>query len=258
MRLACHDSGGVAGEGAPLLCIHGNSCDHGFFVPLVGHFRSMRRVVAVDLRGHGRSDAPPGEYAFTTFAEDCAAVLDSLETGPCVVVGHSMGGAVACELAVRRPELVRSLALLDSTLQPPGPELAATAAALLRKMDAGDVTGPFDRFFDSLFLPAGKGRCSAEFKRALHERMLRTPAHVMRALMSDLAIFSGSPVSRVRELGIGLHYLAGERRRTDPAWLAREYPQARYDRLPGLGHFLMLEDPEAVSGWLDRVLVDMC
>jgi pimeloyl-ACP methyl ester carboxylesterase len=71
-----------------------------------------RPVVAVDLRGHGGSDWP-GRYSIQLFADDVAAALDRLGGGPFDLVGHSLGGLVACKVAAARPDLVRRLVLED-------------------------------------------------------------------------------------------------------------------------------------------------
>jgi len=71
-----------------------------------------RPVVAVDLRGHGRSDWP-GRYSIQLFADDVSAALDQLGGGPVDLVGHSLGGLVACKVAAARPDLVRRLLLED-------------------------------------------------------------------------------------------------------------------------------------------------
>ena len=82
--------------GRPLVFVHGWCCDHTFFAPQVEHFARGRRVVAVDLRGCGRSDRPdPGEAHYDTaaFADDVAALCHELSLDGPVVVGHSMGAA---------------------------------------------------------------------------------------------------------------------------------------------------------------------
>jgi pimeloyl-ACP methyl ester carboxylesterase len=71
-----------------------------------------RPVVAVDLRGHGRSDWP-GRYSIQLFADDVSAALDQLGGGPVDLVGHSLGGLVACKVAAARHDLVRRLVLED-------------------------------------------------------------------------------------------------------------------------------------------------
>ena len=71
-----------------------------------------RPVVAVDLRGHGGSDWP-GRYSIQLFADDVVAALDQLGGAPFDLVGHSLGGLVACKVAAARPDLVRRLVLED-------------------------------------------------------------------------------------------------------------------------------------------------
>jgi pimeloyl-ACP methyl ester carboxylesterase len=89
----------------PLLLVHGWCCDHTYFEPQARHFARHHRVVSVDLRGHGRSDEPRQSYAIESFADDLAWVCERLALARPVVVGHSMGGIVAFDLAARYPEL---------------------------------------------------------------------------------------------------------------------------------------------------------
>ncbi len=91
------------GTGEPsVLLVHGWCCDHTYFAPQLGHFAGRgHRVVAVDLRGHGRSDKPHQEYTMQIFADDLAWVCERIGLEKPVVVGHSMGGIVAFNLAAR-------------------------------------------------------------------------------------------------------------------------------------------------------------
>jgi pimeloyl-ACP methyl ester carboxylesterase len=104
----------IAGAGDPLLFIHGlgSSCrDWSSQLPV---FARTHRTLAFDVRGHGRSDKPRGPYSVPLFAADTAALLRSLDIAPAHVVGLSMGGMIAFELAVDAPELVRSLVIVNS------------------------------------------------------------------------------------------------------------------------------------------------
>jgi len=108
----------VAGEGDPIVFIHGlgsSARDWEYQVPF---FAPRYRVVVFDVRGHGRSDKPPGPYSVPLFAQDTAALIRALEAAPAHVVGISMGGMIALQLAVDEPALVRSLVVVNS-----GPEL---------------------------------------------------------------------------------------------------------------------------------------
>ena len=104
----------IHGGGRPVLLIHGNSGDLHYFDRNVPTFAAHRRVVAMDCRGQGRSARGTGPLTIARMAEDAADVIRALadheETG-FDVVGFSDGANVAMTLAVRHPELVRSLVL---------------------------------------------------------------------------------------------------------------------------------------------------
>jgi pimeloyl-ACP methyl ester carboxylesterase len=80
------------GAGEPLLLVHGWTCDSNDYLWQVAHFRATRRVIAPDLRGHGRSAVLPDGYDARTFARDLVELLDLLGVATCVAVGHSLAG----------------------------------------------------------------------------------------------------------------------------------------------------------------------
>src|SRR5580698_5099434 len=102
----------------PIILIHGWSCDHTVFARQREFFSQSHHVVLVDLRGHGESDAPHQDYTMAGFADDLAWLCTELALVKPTVVGHSMGGNIALELAARRPELLSSIVLIDSVVFP--------------------------------------------------------------------------------------------------------------------------------------------
>ncbi|WRZ61902.1 alpha/beta hydrolase [Streptomyces sp. NBC_01294] len=108
-RLAYTDFGG---SGAPLLALHGHFQDGAAFEGLAREVGPAWRVIALDQRGHGESDRA-GEYTRDGYVADAAAVLEHVGLGPAVVLGHSLGGVNAYQLAARRPELVRAVVVED-------------------------------------------------------------------------------------------------------------------------------------------------
>lgn len=102
------------GAGPPLLLIHGlgsSGDDWAFQLEALG---AARTLILPDLRGSGLSDKPRGPYAIATFAADLWALLDALAIGSCDLLGFSLGGAVALEMALTQPARVRRLITCNS------------------------------------------------------------------------------------------------------------------------------------------------
>ncbi|MFB7864314.1 alpha/beta fold hydrolase [Streptomyces sp. NPDC056069] len=108
-RLSFLDFGG---SGGPLLALHGHFGEGRTFARLAGELGDSWRIIALDQRGHGFSDSSP-EYSRTGYVEDAAAVLDHLGIHGAVVLGHSLGGVNAYQLAARFPGLVHALIVED-------------------------------------------------------------------------------------------------------------------------------------------------
>ncbi|MGI5458528.1 alpha/beta fold hydrolase [Streptomyces sp. CA-249302] len=156
-RLFHTDEGPVGdGAGETLLLVHGGTCDSHDWSAQIGAFATRHRVLAPDLRGHGHSTGLTGGMRPRDFATDLAELLDGIDPGPVVVVGHSMGALVASVLAVEHPSLVRAVVAVD-----PGygfeaefvPQLAAafrvpdpvaTAAAVLGGLENPATAGAED------------------------------------------------------------------------------------------------------------------
>src|SRR5215210_7767630 len=121
----------AAGGDQPILFVHGWCCDHTYFAPQFERCAERgHRVVAVDLRGHGRSDKPEDSYAMGVFADDLAWVCERIGLDKPVVIGHSMGGIVAFDLAARYPALPSAVVMLDAGVVLPSASREAIPAFL--------------------------------------------------------------------------------------------------------------------------------
>lgn len=105
-------------HGNTVLCIHGLGSSTEDWAPQIPALARRHTVVTYDVRGHGRSGKPRGRYSIPQFAEDAAALIEHLGVAPVNVLGISMGGMIAFQLAVDFPHLVRSLTIVNS-----GPEM---------------------------------------------------------------------------------------------------------------------------------------
>jgi pimeloyl-ACP methyl ester carboxylesterase len=113
----------VNGQGQPVVFIHGlgsSARDWELQVPV---FSKQYQVVTFDIRGHGKSDKPRGPYSIPLFAADTAELIKELGFTPAHVVGISLGGMIALQLAVSAPDLVRSLTVVNA-----GPEFIVRTA----------------------------------------------------------------------------------------------------------------------------------
>ncbi|OIJ63484.1 alpha/beta fold hydrolase [Streptomyces mangrovisoli] len=111
--LTYDDEGPRDGGGVPLVFVHGWTANRHRWDHQVAHFAERRRVIRLDLRGHGDSTGA-GVRTIAELADDVLALLDHLKVERCVLIGHSMGGMIGQTIALARPELVERLVLVDS------------------------------------------------------------------------------------------------------------------------------------------------
>jgi esterase len=144
------------GEGAPIACIHGGGSTALMWADAVEELARLGRVIAYDRRGCTRSERPE-PYEHTSVAEqadDAAALLDALAATPAVVIGRSYGGAVAIDLALRYPDRVRALAVLEGDalgLSPAAREWTRGLADRLREVAARDgVDAVYEALIDQV------------------------------------------------------------------------------------------------------------
>jgi pimeloyl-ACP methyl ester carboxylesterase len=137
-RIHFLDWGGGAGGGVVL--VHGLAASGLAWAPVARRLAARRHVVAMDLRGHGLSDAPtePGSYALDLLADDAVAVADgsgALDEGPVVLAGHGFGAMVGAAAAARLGERCRGLVLIDGGLVDVGEATGQEVDEFLRGLD---------------------------------------------------------------------------------------------------------------------------
>jgi len=107
----------LQGQGKPLVFLHGYTGSHEDWKNQVDILPPGNMSLAVDHRGHGRTEAPKneGEYSIKIFSEDIHALLRTLNIDQCCLVGHSMGGFMSLQFVLDHPEMVRALILVDTS-----------------------------------------------------------------------------------------------------------------------------------------------
>jgi len=228
------------GAGPPLLCVHGAGGTHRHWGGLLAGLAASARVIALDLPGHDRS-APPGRATLAAYAADLAALLDALGIERASVVGHSMGAAVALELAVAAPGRVVGLALVGAAAR------LRVAPALLDGLAAAPAPA-IEQLVATMYPTAPQLRAPAAAE------YMRWPA----TLRTDFLACDGWDMrARLPGLRLPALVLCGDADQLTPPKLARELQAllgAELAMLPGVGHVPMIEAPkataDALTGWL--------
>lgn len=257
MRWITHDDGTVLWhdeEGAgdpPLVFVHGFSNDHTNFVRQIEHFSPRHRVVSVDLRGHGRSDAPDQAYTIDGFADDVAWLCAELGLERPILAGHSMGGMVVATLAEKHPELPGGIVILDAA-PVPRPELV------------GALTGFADTLADETTFREDLRASSEAFftpwddvtvKKSVQDSVY-APRHVMlsasaamgeflqRALAEDIPAAWQAPAC----------HIAASLQMNDLERFQRLCPELITAQTLGSGHWYMLDVPDQINAMLERFI----
>ena len=233
-----------------LIFVHGWCCDHTYFAPQFEHFRRKHHVVAVDLRGHGQSDKPQQRYTIEGFADDVAWMCDQLGVEKPVVIGHSMGGIVAFDLACRYPTLPSAIVMLDAgVVLPTGARAAAPhLVEKLRGLNYREVLRQY--VANSLFIPTD----DEQRRERILEDMSSSSQRVMVSAMESLRDYDAAAVAE--GCAVPALYIATDEPlpRTDMGHFHKLVPRLMDGKTVGSGHFCQLEVPEQLNAMIERFL----
>lgn len=235
------------GSGAPpVVLVHGWTCNHSYFAPQRDHLARRHRVVSVDLRGHGESDKPEGRYSPSDFADDLVWLFGELRLEKPIVIGHSMGGVIALDLAARHPGVPRAIVACDSPIVLPS-QLVATLAGVGEQFRKPDWRTAHRAFLsDVLFIPAD----DPERKKRIIADMTAAPDHV--TLECWKGIVAADSEAAAAKCKVPFLYIAAAGWLADPVRLRQLCPHVLLAQTAGAGHFHQLEVPEQVNAMIDR------
>jgi pimeloyl-ACP methyl ester carboxylesterase len=239
------------GSGQPVVLVHGGGASSQWWTWVARLWAPTRRVIAVDLSGHGLRE----RYPVTTFGDEIAAAIAEVADGPAIVVAHSFGGRAGVMCAVRYPWLVKALILLDSILptrdgepQPPttnhpGFPLREDAIRRFRMRPGGDTIDP--------------GRSADLAERFVIER------NGNWTFAYDATVFHMDGRELVNpalpKLTVPVGVVQGERSSVATPLMVDELAAAMgrpvpYEVVPGCDHHPMVEDPDATLATLERMI----
>lgn len=238
------------GEGPPVLLLPGFGVDCAAFGPQIAPLAERCRVLAVNPRGVGLSDTPESErYDVETAAADAAAVVGTSAH----IVGASLGAAAALELALGRPEIVRSLTLVTPFVRANGRLLAVLDAwcRSARELEPDTLARTLVPWLFSPEFLADQVRLRRVVS-ALARILPRVPVATLERTAAGLRSWSDTRSDALAKIAAPTLVIAGERDLLTPdaADVARAIPNARLAVVAGAGHAVTLEDPERVNSLL--------
>ncbi|MBV8201147.1 MAG: alpha/beta hydrolase [Acidobacteria bacterium] len=244
-NLFIRDTGAAAAGGLPALFVHGLAGNGGQWALQLDHLRRRRRALALDLRGHGDSDpAEDGAYDVAALAADVAAVVDHFALRRFVLVGHSLGAAVAIAYAAAHPRRVAGLLLVD----PNGDQSRIPRQQIEPFLQAlrSEPLAELESYFRQLAV--GGDRDAA---RWVLEDLRLTDEDAVAAAVAGAIEFAPLP-ALARFPGPTLAVISGAN--DLPYSLHRLLPELPVQLVRGTGHWLMMDRPETFNGILDTFL----
>ena len=245
----------LAGEGPPLLLLHGFTGSAAAWQPFAAAWPGFR-TIAVDLIGHGASDAPADEerYTMARCVADVIALLDALGIGRIAVLGYSMGGRVALHLALAVPDRITALVLEGAS---PGIEDAderrarvASDRALADDIERDGVDAFVDRW-QALPPFATQARLPDAVRRRLRAQRVNNSAGGLANSLRGMGAATTEPLlARLHELPMPVLLVAGEhdaKYRALALAMRDRMPDARVRIVPDAGHTVHLEQPAAFA-----------
>ncbi|MEU6356296.1 alpha/beta hydrolase [Streptomyces sp. NPDC047072] len=246
------------GQGDLVVLLHSGYVDHRLFEAQIPALAADHRVVAVDVRGHGWSANATAPFRW---ADDLAGLLRHLDAGPAVLVGVSMGGAIAGDAAIEHPELVRAIVLSGASVSDfryTHEWTRQVVAESARTLHSGDVEGWLKVFLGSV---AGPFRTADEVDPAVLDHLRDMALHTIAKHTPgepDWHVPLTDTWARVPKIDVPVLTINGALDSPDliddAERFARTVPDGRAVLVDGTSHFPNLEKPEEFNAVLTEFL----
>lgn len=242
------------GSGPVLLLVHGFPLDRRIWAEQVSGLSDIRRVVAVDLRGRGKSPSKADGWTIDEYADDVAATIDSLGVDKVDIAGLSMGGYVLFSIWRKHRDKVRSLIFVDTKAEADSDEAKEgreKTAAMVREKGSAEL---LNALFPKLFAES----TSDSIKNKVRPQFEETPAETAAAdalAMRDRAD-SAQDLATIDVPTLVLH---GENDSLMPLEgaeaMAQKIQGARFVSVPNAGHMAPIENPDVINKGIREFLL---
>jgi 3-oxoadipate enol-lactonase len=238
------------GAGTPLVLVHGYPLDHTMWQGQIDGLADVCRVIAIDLRGFGKSDVTGGTVTMQQMADDVAALLDALGIHqPVVFCGLSMGGYVAWQFALRHRSRLSRLVLCDTRAVADAPDAAEGRRKTAEKVLAEGASVAADALLPKLFAPATQ-KAQPPIVEATRQVIHATSPEGIAAALRGMAE-RPDVTGQLASIDVPALLICGEHDAISPAdemrQIAAALPSGRFVLIPDAGHMAPLEQPQAVN-----------
>lgn len=238
----------VRGGGAPaLVFVHGWSCDRRYWNAQVDYFADRHQVVAIDLAGHGESGLGRTAWTMPCFGADVVAVVKQLGLHRIVLIGHSMGGDVIVEAALRLPGQVTGLVWVD-TYKSLGETGSSDGIEEFIAPFRTDFVASTRDFVKRMFLPGS----DPELVERVAADMSSAPPEVALDAIKYAVANEAAAVAGLRDAAVPVVAINPDDRPSDVESFERH--GVKVVLISGVGHFLMMEDPASFNRTLGETI----
>lgn len=259
--------GGAPDRAPGVLLLHGLMGRGSHWASAARWLGERHRAVALDQRGHGQSDHPPGDiYTREAYVEDAEAAIEQLDLGPVILIGHAMGALTAWQLAAKRPDLVRALIICDMRASALGAAsqrewenwFKAWPAPFATLADVRKWFGEDDCWVER---PSpSRGEFYAEVMQESPDgwRPVFEPEQMLKSRETWVFDAHWEELTQVRCPALVVRGLDGELGRAEAQEMVRVLPKGEYAEVADAGHLVHYDQPEAwrtaIEPFLDGVL----
>jgi 3-oxoadipate enol-lactonase len=238
-------------DSLPLIFIHGWMSSGEFWRNQVEYFKYKRRIIILDLRGHGRSDKPREEYSIQIFSEDLHSFMNQVGIKKAILVGHSMGGMINLQFTLDHQEKIERLILIET--------IAKSAFSLRRKLVFLISQIAFSISYNSFMRYYLTRMYRKKYPKVIlektFEKVLKNPKYVVRSCYSSIKKFNVS--QELNKITVPTYIIHGTES-VIPLSQAMDMedliPNASLVIIEGVGHAIPREAPKKVNEILDKVI----
>ncbi len=238
------------GTGDCLLFIHGLCCERGFWTHAANEFARDYRVITMDLGGHGESGTNRESWTLADMAGDVVALVRHLNLSELTLIGHSMGGPVSLLATEQLDGRVRGIVAVEA-LHDPDMKMDLASMQPYLQMMADDYAGFWELNIQSAF-PEG---ADPEIMERVRTVGTNSPFEVAHGLMVSFTNYDAAETLRACRVPVRCINAAMYPMRLEASQaIAKDYDAVTLD---GVGHFLMLEDPEGFAEQLADIVTSL-